>query len=251
MPAADTSCDLAGPPGAPAIVLVHGSVVSRKIWGPQLPALSASYRVIAPDLPGHGDLANVPFSFDAAIEVLRGVIDRHARGRAFVVGLSLGGYIAIEFAARHPERVEGLVIAGATVNFTGVLGWYLKAVSALMRRGWLTPKRATMERKTRALFPQALAADRDAQMAAGVFPGALAPAFTEMAGRDFAAILAKYPGPTLLLNGARDTRAAKGAAAFATRAPRAKVAVIENAGHASNLDQPERFTAAVAEFAGT
>ena len=61
---------------APAIVLVHGSVVSRKIWLPQLRSLSNDHRVVAPDLPGHGDLAALPFTFAAAVETVRSAIVR-------------------------------------------------------------------------------------------------------------------------------------------------------------------------------
>jgi pimeloyl-ACP methyl ester carboxylesterase len=155
------------------------------MWQPQLRGLSDEFRVIAGDLPGHGALAHVPFWFAVAVHEVAEVIRHQARGRAIVVGLSLGGYVAIELAARHPDLVSGLVLSGCSVNFTGALGWYLKAVSALMRRGWLAQSRARAEAKVRRLFPPSLADVAEAQLQAGVYPAALGPSFGEMAGRDF------------------------------------------------------------------
>ena len=57
-----------GPPGAPAIVLVHGTRLSRGMWHPQLAALSGGFRVIALDLPGHGALRHRPFDWDEAVD---------------------------------------------------------------------------------------------------------------------------------------------------------------------------------------
>src|SRR5512145_312238 len=122
------------------------------MWLPQIRGLSDTYRVIAPDLPGHGACAGVPFSFAAAAERIADLIREEAQGRALVAGLSLGGYVAIELAARHPDRVAGLVLSGCSVNFVGALGLYLKLVSGLMRRGWLRQSRAQAEAKTRRMF---------------------------------------------------------------------------------------------------
>jgi pimeloyl-ACP methyl ester carboxylesterase len=82
-----------------------------------------------------------------------------------------------------------------------------------------------------------------------VFPDTLGPAFAEMAGRDFQLLLADYPGPTLILNGERDTGPRASAGRFARGARQAEVATIPEAGHACNLDQPELFNRAVREFA--
>jgi pimeloyl-ACP methyl ester carboxylesterase len=243
--------EAAGPLDAPPIVFVHGSVVTRKMWLPQLRGLADEFRVIAPDLPGHGALARQPFSFETAVRSLVAVIDRHARGRALVAGLSLGGYLAIDLASRHQERVAGLVLSGCTVNFTGLLGVYLRVVSAAMRHGWLTQSLATSERKTRRLFPPALSDVAAEQLAAGVYPAPLGPAFAELAGRDFKTSLRPFPGPCLILNGERDRAARRGASAFAAALQRGRMEVVAGAGHACSIDQHEAYNRAVRSFAAS
>jgi pimeloyl-ACP methyl ester carboxylesterase len=243
------SVDVAGPAGRPTIVLVHGSVVSRKMWLPQLRGLSDTYRVLAPDLPGHGGRATERFTFAAASQVLADLIEHETQGRALVVGASLGGYVAIDLAHHFPDRVAGLVLAGASRNFMGALGLYLRFVGGAMRRGLLKQTRERAEERTRRMFPPPLAEVADAQIKAGVFPDPLGPAFAEMAGRDFQLLLADYPGPTLIVNGERDAGPRASAARFARGARQAEVATIPDAGHACNLDQPELFNRAVREFA--
>lgn len=219
------------------------------MWLPQLRALSDAYRVVAPDLPGHGGRAAGPFTFTAASEMLNDLIQHETSGRALVVGASLGGYVAIDLAHRHPDRVAGLVLAGASRNFMGVLGLYLRLVGGAMRRGWLKQTRERAQERIRRLFPPALADVAEEQIVAGAFPDALGPAFAEMAGRDFQLLLADYPGPTLILNGERDAGPRASAARFARSARQAEVASIPGAGHAVNLDQPEAFNRAVRAFA--
>lgn len=247
--ATDLTFDVAGPLNAPAIVLVHGSVVTRKIWLPQVRDLSATYRVLAPDLPGHGALAHLPFTFDVAVPTLAELIRREAGGRALVAGLSLGGYVSMELASRHPDLLAGLVLSGCSVNFTGLSGLYLTTVGRLMRRGVLRQSRARAEQKTRRLFPPALADVAEAQLQAGVYPDALGQSFVETAGRDYVALLAQFPGPGLLLNGDRDTPSRRGEARFLAAMQRGQAQVIQDAGHACNLDQPAAYNRAVREFA--
>jgi pimeloyl-ACP methyl ester carboxylesterase len=240
--------DTAGPMNAPPIVLVHGSVVTRKMWLPQLRGLSDVYRVIAPDLPGHGALAHMPFTFAAAVQTLVELIQHEARSRALVAGLSLGGYVAIELAHRHPDLVRGLVLSGCSLNFDGVLGLYLKIVSGLMQRGWLKQSRSRAEEKTRQMFPTALADVAEAQLQAGVYPEVLGPSFSEMAGKDYTVLLAKYLGPGLILNGENDKAARRGEAKFASAMRHGRVQIVLGAGHACNLDQPETYNQAVRAF---
>ena len=123
-----------GPSDAPAIVFVHGAVVSG-LWGPQMARLRDRYRCITVDLPGHGRLAAQSFTLDAAVEVIRAAIDAEAGGRAVVVGLSLGGYVAMAVGARYPDRVRGLVVADASLEPVGVAGVAVLAYGWLLR--WL------------------------------------------------------------------------------------------------------------------
>jgi pimeloyl-ACP methyl ester carboxylesterase len=241
--------DVAGPPAAPAILLVHGSVVSRKIWSPQLRAWSNEYRVVAPDLPGHGDLAGLRFTLDAAVETVYGAITRHTAGRALVVGLSLGGWVAIEHAHRHPETVSALALVGCSRNLTGALGFYLRTVAGLMRRGVLRQSPQRIEEKTRRLFPPSLRDLADEQMRAGVHAEPLADAFAETAGKKWTALLATLDVPILIVNGERDSMARRGEADFLAALPRARAITLAGAGHACNLDQPEAFDRAVLDFA--
>jgi pimeloyl-ACP methyl ester carboxylesterase len=241
--------DVAGRLGAPAIALVHGAVVTRKMWLPQLRGLSDGYRVTAPDLPGHGTLSHIPFTFDAAVQGLAEIIRSEVQGPALVAGLSLGGYVSIELAHSHPDLVTGLVLSGCSLNFEGVLGLYLRIVSGLMQRGWLKQSDAQAEQKTRRMFSPALADVAEAQLQAGVYPGALGPSFAEMAGKDFAALLAEYPGPCLILNGERDRASRRGEVRFIATLQQGQAQIVPGAGHACNLDQPEAYNQAVRDFA--
>lgn len=111
------------------MVLVHGLRTSRTMWRAQVAALRADGRVaLAVDLPGHGERRAERFTLDGAVEAVADAVDR-VGGRALVVGLSLGGYVAVAHAARRPDQVAGLVAASCCTRPLGVLvgGWSVLA----------------------------------------------------------------------------------------------------------------------------
>jgi len=96
----------------PAVVLVHGGLVDSRLWDDQMGPLSQRFRVVRYDLRGYGKSA-APTGQFWPTEDLRALLDFLKIEKATVVGLSLGGIVAADFAFEHPERVERLVFVGA------------------------------------------------------------------------------------------------------------------------------------------
>ena len=96
----------------PAVVLLHGGLVDSRLWDDQMGPLSKHFRVVRYDLRGYGKSA-APVAQFWPTEDLRALLDFLKIEKATVVGLSLGGIVAADFALEHPERVERLVLVGA------------------------------------------------------------------------------------------------------------------------------------------
>jgi pimeloyl-ACP methyl ester carboxylesterase len=237
----------AGPPDAPAIVFIHGTRLCRTIWGPQIAGLSGEFRAIAIDLPAHGQRAGETFSLRAAGDAVAATIRAEAAGgRAIVVGLSLGGYVAMDLAAREPDLVRGLVISGATAEPTRIRALpYLALARAMgsVDEGRLDRLNARMFRRR---YAPAVA---EAIIESGFWSKGGAQALRAVAGQRFIPRLAAYPGPTLIINGEYDLPFRLFAGAFARAARDARRVRIAGASHLANLDRPAAFNAAVRTFA--
>ena len=239
--------DVAGPPGAPTIVFVHGMRVTRKMWKPQVERLSDAYRLITVDLPGHGALSHVSFRLDDAVTTIAEVISREARNaRAIVIGISLGGYVAMEFAARYPEKVAGLVIVSATVE---PRGWHTAPyhLTAMLMDKLPEP---TLNWISRTFF-QLVYPPKKAEplIAPGFFMRGGSQGLRELFGKQFAPRLAAYPGPVLVLNGRFDLGFRMHERRFLAAAHHGRLEVIPRAFHIVNIDQPDAFSNAIRRFA--
>jgi pimeloyl-ACP methyl ester carboxylesterase len=239
-----TGVTVAGQPDGPPVVLLHGGGGNRQMWARTIRDLAGRYRVIAPDLPGHGELRRQRFDLRRATDLVASVIDREAAGRASVVGLSLGGYVAIALAARSPERISGLILSGATAEYLGRggLATRLAAIPVRLAAGWFDRKSAEAIRR---IAPADIA---EPMLAAGLSTRGAAEAFWRLPGRDYHAMLAAYRGPLLILNGERDHENRKAEPRALAAWPQAHVEVLSDAGHACAVSQPDRFTDAVRRF---
>src|SRR5690606_33893926 len=108
---------------------VHGIRTSASMWRRQLSAFARhDLDAVAIDLPGHGERMGHPFSLDDAMRIIDDAVgprDAGDRTPVLLVGLSLGGYLTIEYAATHPGRIDGLVAAscGTRPRGPGLTGY--------------------------------------------------------------------------------------------------------------------------------
>ncbi|HRE44464.1 MAG TPA: alpha/beta hydrolase [Terricaulis sp.] len=102
---------------APTLVLVHGFSASLHTWEPWVARLGDTYRIISLDLPGHG-LTRAPAGYQANIDAYREIVDHFVRAqrldRFVLAGSSMGGNVAWEYALAYPNRIDGLILVGAS-----------------------------------------------------------------------------------------------------------------------------------------
>ena len=114
-----------------ALLLIHGMAGSSATWNAVIPQLSKKYRVIAPDLLGHGESAKPrgDYSLGAFAVLLRDLLDELGITRATVIGQSLGGGVAMQFAYQHRDYCERLVLISSG-GLGPDLSWTLRLLSA-------------------------------------------------------------------------------------------------------------------------
>ena len=97
------------------MVLIHGLMSSHATWDGQIDRLAVDHQVIAPDLPGNGESGKAlgDYSLSAQAAAVRDLLDHLGVGSAAVVGHSLGGGVAMQFAYLFPERVDRLALVSS------------------------------------------------------------------------------------------------------------------------------------------
>ena len=230
---------------SPTIVFLHGTRLTGSQWAIQVDALGDEHRCLTPDLPGHGLAAGQAFTLAGAAEAVAETIEVEAGGPAILVGLSLGGYVAMDVAARWPDRVAGLVLAGASTEPTGprapafhALAWIFETVNET----WLRRINVWFFRWR---YRPAIA---EPIIAGGFYFRGGAVAVRSLVGERFRPRLARYRGPILILNGEFDLLFRLSQRSFVDAAEDARATVIPMATHLTNIDRPEVFTAALRRF---
>lgn len=219
-----------------AVLLVHGIRASASMWRRQEAWLAeAGHPVLAIDLPGHGSRMHEEFSVAAALDAIDDGVTALG-GRVLLVGLSLGGYYAMAYAARNPERVLGLVAAGSAVEPAGpaLAGYRLLArlIHRLPDRGlWLHTF------LVRRMLPTDGVTD---VLAGGVALDVMEAGLRETGRLHPLADLRAYPGPVWLVNGGLDHFRLH-QKRFLRAARHGTLVTIPGAGHLVSLHRPDRF----------
>jgi pimeloyl-ACP methyl ester carboxylesterase len=239
-----------------ALVLLHGFPFDRSMWREQSEVLSATCRVIAPDLRGLGEtpLGGEAATMGAMAEDVAALLDASGVRRVVLGGLSMGGYVAFEFFRRFPERVRALVLADTRPQADTDDGRRTREENArLVLRDGMRPLVESMLPKllsasTREHNPEVV--ERVRAMMLAVKPEGAAAALRGMAGRrDQTALLPEINVPTLILVGAEDPiTPPSDAEAMAAKIEGSRLVRVEGAAHLSNVERPEEFNRALKDF---
>jgi pimeloyl-ACP methyl ester carboxylesterase len=229
----------------PAILLSHGYSATSEMWRTQIEPLSLRHRLVIWDMRGHG-LSDYPddpsaYSEEATVADIAALLDAVGADRAIVGGLSLGGYMSLAFHRVHSNRVRALLIIDTGPGF--------KNDEARERWNQRSQEYASRFEKEglgylRSLTPEmAMSTHRSAD-------GLIRAARGMLIQRDDR-VIRSLPGihvPSLIIVGANDTPFLPAAEYMTAKIPHATKVVIPDAGHSSNIDQPERFNQALLQF---
>lgn len=263
----------------PVVVLLHGYPFDRSMWRGQIEALSAhGYRAIAPDLRGFGEMSDklrfvaaadrreterqaeacrTTMTMEDMAHDIAALMDELKIDQAVVCGLSMGGYVAFEFAKLFRERLNGLVLAGTRAPADNdqekqnreqqakrVFADGMNGVAEASLPKLLSPR-------TLAEKPEVVKQVRD--MIVRADPRGAASAQHGMAARrDYSKDLSEIVAPTLIIVGREDTIRPVGDAEFMHDGIRnSRLEVIDDAAHMTNMEQPKIFNDVLVRFLET
>lgn len=230
----------------PLVLFLHGIGGNRHHWREQLPVFASRFRAAAWDARGYGDSDDYEGGLkfeDFSSDVLR-VLDHFKQHKAHLVGLSMGGRIARNFALRYPERVARLVLANTTPGFDALSAEDVRKFVAERKNRTPESMKALISRHARpGAYEDLLASFRALRQLSYL------KTLEASVAQDRAAPIEKIRVPTLVVTSDEDRvyppEIARG---MAKRIPGARLAVISGAGHLSNLEQPGQFNQVVLQF---
>jgi 3-oxoadipate enol-lactonase len=234
------------------LVLIHAFPVDASMWERQVASLDTDAQVIAPHLPGFGgtpDAGDV-LTMDAGADRVAEEMDRAGLDRAVLCGLSMGGYVAFSMWRRHRQRIAALVLANTRAEADDEAG---------------RERRQAVAEKARTEGSEAIAESPPPLLSEGADdalwdrvkdvirrqPGeAIAAAALGMAERpDSRPVLGEIDVPTTVIVGTADTLIPPAISEpMAHAIPNAELVTLNGAGHLSNLEEPDGFTAALRQL---
>ncbi len=238
--------DIQGPDGALPILLSHGHAAATQMWADQVEAISKKYRIITWDLRGHGrsDCPEDPelYSVEHTVDDIAAILDACDIDKAVIGGHSLGGVMAFQFQLKYPGRVLAMAILNSGPGFR----------NDAVRDKWnLGCERTASSLEKKGLSALSKSDEVHAEWHSDV-RGLIHAARGIMTHQDSQMIdnLGNIDVPVLVLVGARDKEFLGAADYLERKISDVEKIIIENAGHAANLDQPVIFNGRVMSFLG-
>jgi 3-oxoadipate enol-lactonase len=245
---------LEGPEGAPIVALVNSLGTDLTMWQPQIAALTRRYRVLRHDTRGHGRSAAppAPYTMDMLADDVLGLLSHVGAERFHVVGISLGGLEALAVGLRRPAGLASIAICDSRIDVPPEGARAMDDRVRLVREQGMAPLAEAMIQRwftppTLAAKPDYLEAVRRMLLATSIEGFAGCAAAIKHSG--LSARVAALQLPVLFLVGDQD--AALPVALMQqvqAQVPDARSAIIQGAGHLSNLEQPAAFNEALLAF---
>lgn len=228
----------------PAVLLSHGYSATSQMWQGQVEALKDRYRVLTWDMRGHGKSGSPEdqslYSEAHTVDDIAAILEVSGVERAVIGGLSLGGYMSLAFHLKYPNMVRALMLFDTGPGYR----------NDKARDGW----NETAEARARGFEEKgldALGSSDEVRASSHRDAAGLARAARGMLRQFDARVIESLEHvrvPTLVLAGADDEPFLAATDYMAKKIPGAQRVIIPDAGHASNLHQPEAFNRAVEEF---
>ena len=241
----------------PCVILLHGYLESMLVWDDFAALLYGRVRVVTLDLPGHGisEVKGPVHTMEYLADTVCGAMDSLGIGKCTLVGHSMGGYAALAFCEKYPERLEGLVLLSSTPNADSEQKREARAREIeIVRAG-------RKELLARTAPGAGFAADNRKAMQASIDDLAEIVHLTEDEGivallsgmmqrKDMNDMLRRSPVPQLFILGCKDDYIPVSVAQAMTEAhPQARVVWLERSGHMGFIEQPAECADAIAAFA--
>ena len=240
----DIYYEVHGDASKPTILLSHGYSATSAMWQSQVAALKDDYQVIVWDMRGHGASASpadpAQYSEARTVEDMAALLDQVGVEQAIVGGLSLGGYMSLAFHATYPKRCSALMLFDTGPGYKSDTG----------RAAW----NQTAEIRAQSFEQEGLAAlgeGEEVRIAQHQSAAGLALAARGMLAQVNDRVIQSLPAvqvKTLVLVGDQDEPFIAPTNYMSGKIQNAEQVVIKDAGHASNIDQPEAFNQAVIAF---
>lgn len=235
----------------PALICVHGFTTTSEFWKEQVAEFSLDHTLIRPNLPGHGVSPHPQtrdYTIDAFARDIELLFEHFRLDRAVLVGLSMGGTIAQRFAVDNPERLDGLVLVGATPHGLGPDVNAENVLSAIDKAGVARSSQDVIEKSFASVAPRSLVefAKREVVQTPDFVARA---AIRSLNAADSRSWLESIKVPTLVVVGEDDIiTPPQESKQLADGIPSAELRIIEKAGHFPMLEQPAAFNPMLRKF---
>lgn len=236
----------------PPVLLIHGFPLSNELWTPLIERMGGDYRLIAPDLRGHGRSQAAPAaSMAECADDLAALLDAVGESSAVIVGLSMGGYVAMDFCRRHADRVDAVVLSDTRAEPDTPEAAADRR--ALADRVLAEGSHIVADAMVKKLFAPNASNELKEQwrkIMAATPPKGVAAALCGMADRsDSFDVLRSLNKPALVIVGEHDAITPPSAArAMHAALPNGKIQIITEAGHMPPVETPDRFAFILKRF---